>query len=78
MDGLNRYRSKGQQIARVERVNVESGGQAVVGNLQHRSNPRSSDEAGRVEQGPHKLRLLKERQSSLVRTLSTSVFTLFL
>ena len=35
LDGLKRYRSKGQQLVRVERVNVESGGQAVVGNIRH-------------------------------------------
>lgn len=35
MDSLKRYRSKGQQVVRVERVNVESGGQAVVGAVQH-------------------------------------------
>lgn len=33
MDTLKRYRSKGQQTVRVERVTVESGGQAVVGNI---------------------------------------------
>ena len=33
MDTLKRYRSKGQQTVRVERVNVESGGQAIVGNV---------------------------------------------
>lgn len=33
MDTLKRYRSKGQQTVRVERVTVESGGQAVVGNV---------------------------------------------
>jgi anion-transporting ArsA/GET3 family ATPase len=31
METLKKYRSKGQQVVRVERVNVESGGQAVVG-----------------------------------------------
>lgn len=35
MDTLKRYRSKGQQTVRVERVTVEPGGQAVVGNVQH-------------------------------------------
>ncbi|MCF3973930.1 hypothetical protein [Paracoccus salsus] len=35
MDTLKRYRSKGQQVVRVERVNIESGGQAVVGNVRH-------------------------------------------
>jgi len=35
MDTLKRYRSKGQQVVRVERVTVESGGQAVVGNVTH-------------------------------------------
>ena len=33
MDTLKRYRSKGKQTVRVERVTVESGGQAVVGNV---------------------------------------------
>lgn len=35
MDGLKRYRSKEQQVVRVERVNVESGGPAIVGQVQH-------------------------------------------
>ena len=33
MDTLKRYRSKGQQTVRVERVTVQDGGQAVVGNV---------------------------------------------
>jgi len=36
MDTLKRYRSKGQQVVRVERVTVEDGGQAIVGNVGHR------------------------------------------
>lgn len=35
MDTLKRYRSKGQQVVRVERVTVEAGAQAVVGNVAH-------------------------------------------
>lgn len=35
MDTLKRYRSKGQQLVRVERVTVESGAQAIVGNVAH-------------------------------------------
>ena len=35
MEALKRYRSKGQQTVRVERVTVEGGGQAVVGNVTH-------------------------------------------
>ena len=31
MDTLKRYRSKGQQVVRVERVTVNDGGQAIVG-----------------------------------------------
>ena len=31
METLKRYRSKGQQVVRVERVTVEDGGQAIVG-----------------------------------------------
>ena len=34
MEALKRYRSKGQQVVRVERVTVEAGGQAVVGNVE--------------------------------------------
>jgi hypothetical protein len=36
MDTLKRYRSKGQQVVRVERVTVEGGGQAIVGNVENR------------------------------------------
>jgi len=34
MDTLKRYRSKGQQVVRVERVTVNEGGQAIVGNVE--------------------------------------------
>ena len=34
MDTLKRYRSKGKQVVRVERVTVQDGGQAIVGNVQ--------------------------------------------
>jgi len=34
-EALKRYRSKGQQTVRVERVTVNEGGQAVVGNVNH-------------------------------------------
>ena len=33
IDALKKYRAKAQQTVRVERVNVESGGQAVVGDV---------------------------------------------
>jgi hypothetical protein len=33
MDALKKYRAKAQQVVRVERVNVESGGQAIVGDV---------------------------------------------
>ena len=35
VETLKRYRSKGQQVVRVERVNVEPGGQAIVGEVNH-------------------------------------------
>lgn len=35
MDALKKYRAKAQQTVRVERVNVESGGQAIVGDVSH-------------------------------------------
>jgi hypothetical protein len=43
MDTLKRYRSKGQQVVRVERVTVENGAQAVVGNVTHGG--RAEDES---------------------------------
>lgn len=33
MDALKKYRAKAQQVVRVERVTVEGGGQAIVGNV---------------------------------------------
>lgn len=35
VEALKRYRSKGEQRVYVERVNVERGGQAIVGNVRH-------------------------------------------
>ena len=35
MDTLKRYRSKGQPTVRVERVTLQDGGRAIVGNVQH-------------------------------------------
>ncbi|TDT74745.1 hypothetical protein BDE40_1461 [Litoreibacter halocynthiae] len=35
VETLKRYRSTGKQVVRVERVNVESGGQAIVGDVSH-------------------------------------------
>lgn len=35
MEALKRYRSKAQQVVRVERVTVEDGGQAIVGPVSH-------------------------------------------
>jgi hypothetical protein len=35
MEALRKHRSGGKQIVRVERVNVESGGQAIVGDVSH-------------------------------------------
>jgi hypothetical protein len=42
MEALKRYRSKGQQVVRVERVTVENGARAVVGNVTHGG--RATDE----------------------------------
>lgn len=39
MEALKKHRAKAQQTVRVERVTVESGGQAVVGSIQHRGRP---------------------------------------
>lgn len=40
MDTLKRYRSKGQQVVRVERVTVQDGGQAIVGSVESRGRGR--------------------------------------
>ena len=45
MDTLKRYRSKGTQTVRVERVTVESGGQAIVGAVETERGGRGRDEA---------------------------------
>ncbi len=39
---LKKYRSKGEQVVRIERVTVKDGGQAVVGNVQ--TGGRGNDE----------------------------------
>lgn len=41
---LNKHRGKGQQKVTVEHVNVEPGGQAIVGNVQH-GNAAAADKA---------------------------------
>lgn len=43
MDTLKRYRSKGQQTVRVERVTVNEGGQAIVGNIEPAKRRASQD-----------------------------------
>ena len=35
IDALKKYRSKAQQTVRVERVTVNEGGQAIVGDVTH-------------------------------------------
>lgn len=45
MDALKKHRAKAQQTVRVERVNVESGAQAIVGDVTTRG--RVEDERGR-------------------------------
>lgn len=34
MEGLKKYRAKAQQVVRVERVTINEGGQAIVGNVE--------------------------------------------
>lgn len=36
MDAFKKYRSKAQQVVRVERVTVNEGGQAIVGDVSHK------------------------------------------
>lgn len=45
MDALKKHRAKAQQVVRVERVNVESGAQAIVGDVTTRG--RAEDERRR-------------------------------
>lgn len=40
MEALKRYRSKGQQVVRVERVTVEAGARALVGNVETGTPPK--------------------------------------
>ena len=48
---LNKHRGKGQQKVTVEYVNIEAGGQAVVGNIE--TGKRSSKQDPRPEQSPN-------------------------
>jgi hypothetical protein len=40
MDQLKKYRAKAQQVVRVERVEVNEGGQAIVGDVSYRRGER--------------------------------------
>ena len=50
---LNKHRGKGQQKVTVEHVNVEPGGQAIVGNVESKSEQSPSDEVKAIEQGKY-------------------------
>lgn len=52
MEALKRYRSKGQQVVRVERVTVESGAQAVVGNVNHGGGAKMGNDEYPMHQSP--------------------------
>ncbi len=57
LEALNRYRGKGQQKVTVEHVNVHSGGQAVVGNVEapggrDRVNSEDQPHAKRIADAP--------------------------
>lgn len=50
LEALSKYRNKGKQKITVERVNVEAGGQAIVGNVSTSDRPKNVDsEFGAVE-----------------------------
>jgi hypothetical protein len=51
LEALNRHRGKGQQKVTVEHVHVHSGGQAIVGNIEH---PGGGD-TSKMEEQPHAL-----------------------
>jgi hypothetical protein len=46
IEGLKRYRSKGEQRVYVERVTVNEGGQAIVGPVSHGGRNGGIDENG--------------------------------
>lgn len=53
LDALNKHRGNWQQKVTVERVHVEAGGQAIVGNVeQGQSKPPQIDEPPGLEQAP--------------------------
>jgi hypothetical protein len=51
LEALNRHRGKGQQKVTVEHVHVHSGGQAIVGNVEHPGGGDTSE----MEEQPHAL-----------------------
>jgi len=51
MTALDKHRGKGQQKVTVEHVNVEAGGQAIVGNVETRADPRAPATAASADVG---------------------------
>ena len=55
IEALNKHRGKGQQKITVKHVNVESGGQAIVGNVEARKSASASKEAAPALEQPHEM-----------------------
>lgn len=53
MEALNRYRGKGQQKMTVEHVNVASGGQAIIGNVQGGGDQKKAGEQPHAQAVTH-------------------------
>ena len=51
LDALNKHRGKGQQKVTVEHVTVQSGGQAIVGNVKTGAKKTAQSAAKQIESG---------------------------
>jgi len=64
LDALNKHRGKGQQKVTVEHVHVHSGGQAVVGSVEHRGGGGHAQK----EEQPHAQQITNAPQPALRST----------
>lgn len=67
LETLNKHRGKGQQKVTVEHINVEKGGQAIVGNIEAGRNRETSPAPAQLEHKPDEAVPLETREMKTVR-----------
>jgi peptidyl-tRNA hydrolase len=73
LETLNKHRGKGQQRVIVEHVNVEAGGQAIVGNVESGAKTRNPSDPAAIEHAPEKpMEILKSKKKTLSKRGKTN------